>query len=66
MIIAFARHQGDQALRPFEFDPGGQQPLARHQVWIVGPPERPRIRRAELGEMKTVEDLAAGGDPVGF
>ena len=40
--------------------------LARHQVRIVGPPERTGIRRAELREMKTVEDLAAGGDPVGF
>ena len=39
---------------------------SRHQIRIVGPPERTRIRRAELREMKTVEDLAAGGDPVGF
>jgi hypothetical protein len=44
--------------------------LARHQVRIVGPAERTGIRRAELREMKTVEDLAAGaiqsGSEVSF
>ena len=40
--------------------------LARHQVRIVGRAERTGIRRAELREMKTIEDVAAGGEPVGF
>ena len=40
--------------------------LAVHPVRIVGPLKRSGIRRAELREMKTVEDLAAGGDPVGL
>ena len=40
--------------------------LARHQFRIVGPLKRTGIRCAEFREMQTVEDLAAGGNKIGF
>ena len=40
--------------------------LMRHEVWIVGPAERARVRGPELRQMQAVEDVPPGRNPIGF